>query len=220
MTTTATDGPVMRVTMFRPADMWHELDRRLRELLPVFAGQSGLLEAWVGRGGTGSSDERLVVSIWASARAQETALTVPDFLELESRTDSAIVDRRTEVFAVQIRERFTRERPMQILRIFRGQTRPGEMDAYLAEARQGVVVDGRRPQGPGAVVCAVDGQDGFVTASLWADWPAIEAATGGDVHHPLATRNAARLVGGAPAHFELIAATQGAADGIRAGDRP
>jgi len=93
---------------------------------------------------------------------------------------------------------------MTILRVYRGWTRPGELEAYLAEAAAGTRLDGERPDGPGAFICASDGEARFVTVSVWPDWSAIEACTGGDIGRPLSTRNAARIEQGAPTHYELV----------------
>jgi hypothetical protein len=67
-------------------------------------------------------------------------------------------------------------------------------------------LDGQRPDGPGGLVCGIHGEDGFVTLSVWPDWSCIEACTGGDVRHPLTTRNAARLADGGPTHDEIVPA--------------
>ena len=111
---------------------------------------------------------------------------------------------QVDVMPVRIHEVFERDRPMTILRVFRGRTHPGELEAYLEEARAGTLADGARPDGPGALVCASDGETTFLTVSLWPDWSAIEACTGGNIQQPLATRNAARIEHGGPTHFELV----------------
>ena len=214
------DRPVMRVTTFQPVDAWHDLDRHLRELMPDFASQAGLYGVWVGRRGPGYGDDRVVVSMWSSGRAQMAAYTVPEALDRLSQASPAILETRIEVLQLRIREQFPRDRPMRILRIYRGLTREDELELYLSEARAGVQVDGSREDGPGGVACAVAPEGGFVTASLWADWPSIEKATGGDVKHPLLTRNAARLVAGEPAHFELITALDGQGEEIGAQVEP
>jgi hypothetical protein len=209
----ADEQPVMRLTTIRPVEAWHDLDRHLRDMMPDFARQAGLHSVWAGRQGPGDGDHRVVVTLWASDREQAAAVTVPEALERLGPAVPAIVETRIEVLRLRIRERFPRDRPMRIMRVYRGRTRPDELEPYLSEARAGVLIDGSREDGPGALACgierAVDRPDGFVTASLWADWSCIEAATGGDVRHPLLTRNTARLVAGEPAHFELITALDG-----------
>jgi hypothetical protein len=58
------------------------------------------------------------------------------------------------------------------------------------------------------LVCGTDGEAAFVTVSLWPDWSAIEASTGGNIQQPLTTRNAARIAEGAPTHYELVEPTE------------
>ena len=194
---------VMRVTTFRPVDVWHDLDRRLRDMAALFAAQEGVVDAWFGRSGQGTGEERVVVSTWASHLTQSLAPTLPGLDGVADR-GPLLADVRTDVLDVRIREQFVRPDPMRLLRLYRGTTRPGELEDYLLEARVGVTRDGGHPYGPGALVCGTYGDDRFVTASLWDAWESIERATGGDIHHPLATRNVARLAGGGPAHFESI----------------
>jgi hypothetical protein len=198
------DRAQLRLTTFRPRDRWHELDRYLRRLMPLYAQQRGHLSTWVGRRAGGPVDDHVLVSLWASRSEAEEAFEIPAMLDLQDQWPAAIADARAEVLPVQILEVFPRPRPMSILRIFRGRTHPGQLEAYLTEALAGTIVDGARPDGPGALACATDGAGGFVTASLWPDWPAIEACTGGDIRLPLATRNAARLESGEATHFELV----------------
>ena len=202
--------PVMQVSRFHPIDMWHDLDRHLRDLVPTaLAVQPGLIEAWAGRSGPDTGDERVVVSVWASASAQQQAPTLTTLFDRMTSTAGAIVGERTDVLTIAIEARFERSRPMTLLRVYQGQTRPGELASYLEEARAGVIKDGQQPRGPGALICGSRGDLGFVTASLWPDWESIQLATGGDIRNPLATRNTARLAAGRPNHFELIATVSG-----------
>jgi hypothetical protein len=48
----------------------------------------------------------------------------------------------------------------------------------------------------------------LVTVSAWTDWKAIEAATGGDIRHPMVTRNAVRIASGSAAHYEILPPTR------------
>jgi hypothetical protein len=59
-------------------------------------------------------------------------------------------------------------------------------------------------------VCGTDGEATFVTVSLWPDWSAIAACTGGNIQQPLTTRNAARIAEGVPTHYELVEPTDSA----------
>ena len=110
-----------------------------------------------------------------------------------------------------IREEFERDQPMRVLRVFRGVVVEGALDRYLERARQGTQQDGARPDGPGAVAMGIARPDGFLTATTWPDWPAIAAATGGDIAQPLATRHRDLLREGSPVHYELLATHSGPA---------
>ncbi len=147
-----------------------------------------------------------MVSLWADTKDAVRAPGLPPEVQPLDRALPDVVESVTEVLPVRIFEVFERAAPMTILRVFRGQVRVGQLEEYLAEAHIGTLADGRRPEGPGALVCATDATGGFVTASTWPDWPSIAACTGGDIRRPLTTRNAGRLVSGAPSHYELVAA--------------
>jgi hypothetical protein len=43
-----------------------------------------------------------------------------------------------------------------------------------------------------------------VTLSVWESWSAIEAATGGDVRRPMATRHPERIIAWEATHLEII----------------
>jgi hypothetical protein len=92
----------------------------------------------------------------------------------------------------------------QVLRIFRGVVRDGELNAYVDEARAGTIADIESGHGPHALYLAVDPPASFVTVSLWGDWQAIESATGGDIRRPIATRHADRLSRGTAQHYEVV----------------
>lgn len=92
----------------------------------------------------------------------------------------------------------------QVLRIFRGAVREGELNAYVDEARAGTIADIEAGHGPHALYLGVDPPTEFVTVSLWDDWDAIESATGGDIRRPVATRHADRLTRGTAQHYEVV----------------
>jgi hypothetical protein len=204
------DAPVMRVTTFRPRDPWQELDHHLRdEVLPRFASAAGLRRGWVGRRGAEGTDQRVIVSIWSSSAAAAAAPTVPDILGTLVEAAVPITDEHTDVLSVGILEEFTRDMEMHILRVFRGIVVTGELDRYIERARQGTLEDGARANGPGAVAMGMSPPDGFVTVSTWPDWAAIEAATGGNIAHPLLTRSRELIREGGPTHYELLTTVTG-----------
>jgi hypothetical protein len=196
-------GEILQVVRFRYRSRWSRTDTALREAMPTFQLQAGLIAAWMGRQGPDFDDERAIASVWTSAATERTSLQLAELL---GPTSAADVDTPVRVtMPTSFHEDFPRATPATILRIYEGRTRRGELDAYVAEARDGVLLDGENPDGPVSVTMSIDAPDRFVTVSTWTDWRCIERCTGGDRDRPLVTRNAARLVGGGPRHYELFA---------------
>jgi hypothetical protein len=201
--------PYLRLSTFRPEIAPHELDTWLRQAVSVYASQAGHIWTCVGRRAVGATDEHAWASLWSSAEAHDRAFESDPVMTVEQEARTRVVGAMAELLPVRIKAIVPRARPMTILRLFRGRTHPGQRDAYLAEAEVGAAEDGARADGPGAIACCTVGADEFVTASVWVDWPSIEACTGGDVHRPLTTRNAARIAAGGPTHFEIVAFESG-----------
>jgi hypothetical protein len=195
---------LLRITTFRPRVPLHELDAWLRQVMGVYADQPGRIWACVGRRLVGSTHEHALLSVWSSPSAHEQAFAAGPLADIEQVAGERVEDASTERLPVRLCMSFARERPMTILRVFRGRTHRGQREAYLAQARAGVVTDGSRAEGPGALACGLVDQDGFVTASAWPDWSSIEVSTGGDIHRPLVTRNAALIADGGPSHYEIL----------------
>jgi hypothetical protein len=151
----------------------------------------------------------VVVSIWETDAAEAAAPSVPDMLEDLAEQAARIVDREMQALPIVILEEFARDQEMRILRLFHGSVVAGQLDRYVERARQGTLEDGGRDNGPGAVVMAVSPPDDFVTASIWPDWSAIEAATGGNIGHPLLTRSRELIRQGGPTHYELVGTVAG-----------
>ncbi|MET0771804.1 MAG: hypothetical protein ABWZ82_01865 [Candidatus Limnocylindrales bacterium] len=200
----------LRVATFTAPETWHVLDQTLRGCVPAYAAQAGNIIAWLGRSGPGPTGARVLASVWSSRRAHDEATDIVELVA--ARGGVSVISDRIDVLPVRLYEVFERDRPMTILRVFRGHTYPGQLEVYLEEARAGTRIDGTRPDGPGSLVCGADGQAAFVTVSLWPDWSAIEACTGGNIQRPLTTRNAARIEQGAPTHFEIVPAIEPALD--------
>jgi hypothetical protein len=145
------------------------------------------------------------VSVWSDRTALAVALGDghaggPTPVEITS--DAQEVTVRSLPLVLHLR--FERPDDPRILRVFRGEVRPGQLDAYVDAARAGTYADASAEHGPHVLYLAVDRPSHFLTVSLWSDWSRIEAATGGDIHQPIATRHAERLVGGSASHFELL----------------
>ena len=221
------DARHLRVVTFHPVGFETLVDAALRETcLPALLGHDGIVDAWAGRKGSRSDPRRVLVTTWTEPRRATTteaapgrglgdgrdgrdASDDPDLATLRAISaagPSLTIDTALAV-ELAVHFRFDRPEPARILRVFRGTVRPGELDAYVADARSGtmaeaVVNDGLVAFALGPV--AADAADAFVTVSAWTGWPAIEEATGGNTRVPIATRNAIRLTGFEVSHFELL----------------
>jgi heme-degrading monooxygenase HmoA len=203
------DEGILRLFGFGPLGSDADLDAALRdEVLPGFLSAAGILDAYVARSGTGVAGERVIASMWESRDAMAAELGEasvigrfhPDRVEdLSSRLDVLPL-----VFAV----RHDRAQPPIILRVYRGQVRPGELDAYVEEARDGTLLDAATNEGLVALYLGAEPPARFITVSAWTDWESIARATGGNIRQPMATRNAGRIAEGSATHYEILPATQ------------
>ncbi len=197
-------GPFVRIERVVTGSVW-AVDAALRDQLrPRYQACDELLAVWAGRHGPELDDERIVASVWASAAGESRA---PGVAALFDATDDGPTTVSVTVLPIALYEVFARPGPATILRVYQGQTKPGELDAYVQEAHRGVRLDGASPQGPASVCMSREGPDRFVTVSTWTDWDALASCTGGDIHRPLATRDASRLIAGGPTHYELMVST-------------
>lgn len=195
--------PVIRLFRFRPAHP--EFDQTLRTtMLPDLRRLPGLVDVHVGRHGPEDGD-RIVVSVWAERRSMidglGESLDKPVF-HVDRLADTT--DRTLEIHPLEVDLRFDLDTPATILRLFRGTVRPGELDAYIEDARAGTMADAAGGRGPNALYLASVVPDRFITVSLWPDWTRIEKATGGDVHRPIVTRDPRRIVEMDVVHYEVV----------------
>jgi len=198
------DGAVLRLFRFRPAH--GEFDRILRtEMLPDLRKFPGLIDVHVGRHGSSELGDRIVASVWrdrdAMVRAMGESLPTSTF---HPEHMSETTDQVLEVHALAFAIRFAPPSAATILRVFRGSVRPGELEPYIEESRAGTIADTAAGRGPNAIYLAPVEADRFVTVSLWRSWDAIEAATGGDVHRPIVTKDPRRIIGMDVIHYEVI----------------
>jgi hypothetical protein len=145
-------------------------------------------------------EERVIVTIWSSGSAEPASLRIPEMLNVGMEGET----QERSVLAVAFYLRFPRAAAPTILRIYEGKTLPGQLDAYVAVSRRGSDIDAASPDGPHAICMALDPPDRFIAASLWTDWAAIEASTGGDIQKALTTRTHDLLAGGGPSHYEIV----------------
>lgn len=199
------DTPMIRILRFRP--IWVGLDVVVRDrLVPRMRTSPGLLDVMAGRQGPEELGGRIVVSVWSTAEALAAAHDGED-PAVTGRLDGA-EEIEVETYPLRIDFRSGSTESPRIVRVFRGQIRPGERDAYVEDARTGTLRDAAAGTGPLSLYLATGtGEpDTVLTVSTWLDWGAIEAATGGDIRKPVATRHPERLLGWEAVHYEAILA--------------
>jgi hypothetical protein len=181
------------------------VDAALRdEIIPELSRLPDIRHCFAARRGLAGDEFRVIATIWEAGRPVPES---PETLRIgaASRDVRPLVERaQVDVLPIEVQARFARPEEARILRVFRGHVAAKEMDAYLVEARTGMLADASINSGLSAFYLATRRPDDFVTVSAWTSWSAIELATGGDVRRPFVTRNSARLVGHEVLHFEII----------------
>ncbi|OGO59503.1 MAG: hypothetical protein A2V85_09185 [Chloroflexi bacterium RBG_16_72_14] len=201
------NGQVLRLDAFRclrPA--YDELLRT--ELVAELLGRPGLIDAYAARQGPDDAGPRLVVTVWSSEDAMGAAIGAGFGASHPQHVEST-TDHRPETVELLVGRRYLPAAAPLILRLFRGRVCPGELAAYAEDVHHGSDEDAHRDNGPVAVYMggvANKGPDAFVTLSAWREWTDIEAATGGDIHRPRATRRPERLADWDVEHFEVVIA--------------
>jgi hypothetical protein len=199
------EAGTLRIVTF---EAWlHEpvMDAALRdEIVPELCRLPEIRHCFAGRRGLGGEEVRIIASVWAGGRAPDSP--EEQLIARVSRDERPLPERaRTEALPLEVAAQFERPEPARILRVFRGHVTAGEMDAYLEEARTGMLADAAANPGLGAFYLGTRRPDDFVTVSAWSSWSAIELSTGGDIRRPFVTRNSARLASYDVAHFEIVA---------------
>ena len=196
-------SPQLHIVRFRPRRAEAD-DLTRRRLLPTLSASQGAQDVIAGRRGHDELDERILVSVWSPNGPPESGVVDPRLDDLIAELD--VTDVRSEYLALRVRRHNPTPSPQRLLRVFRGKVRHGELDRYVAEVEDGVAADIAAGTGPVNLFLGAPeaDADAFVTVSTWPDWSTIEAATGGDVRQPVATRHPERLVEADVAHFEVI----------------
>jgi hypothetical protein len=196
---------ILRLFRFRPVGS--AFDGILRDtMLPDLRRLPGLVDLHVGRRGPDELGPRLLATVWSSQEAMAIAVGEdfdrpvfhPEYL-------AETTDRELEFRPLAVSMAMSGSGPARILRTLRGHIRPGERDVHIEQARLGYLADIEAGRGPLAIHLGTGpGDDDFVTLSVWASWARVEAATGGDIRRPLATRHPERIVAWEATHFEII----------------
>ena len=194
-------GELLRLRLFRPEGITSLVDARIRESLgPTVDGTDGLIAFYAARRGTDLHPERVLASVWSSEAALATATEAGRLIDLEGELGPGEI----LVVPLQLIVTPTSDEAPALLRVFRGVARPGELEAYVAAARQGTADDIASGVGPSALFLGPASGDDFVTVSAWQTWDMLQIATGSDRDHPVATRHGRHLVSGTAAHYEVI----------------
>lgn len=195
---------VLRLFRFRPVRIAFDSILRL-EMVPDLLSRDGVRDVYVGRQGPDELGTRVVASVWASrdtmSRTVGETLDAPVFYS-EYLKETA--ERELTWMPLVFGFRFERPEPPGILRLVDGTVPSGELDGYVEEARDGTLADAADGRGPLALYLARRGNDAFTTLSVWPDWATLEAATGGSIQRPIATRHAERLTSWSASHFEVL----------------
>jgi hypothetical protein len=195
---------VIRIFRFRLAEP-HFDDELRRVLLPDLLLKDGVLDVHGGRRDRPNPDERIVTSVWADRGSMVEALGEsiegspfhPELLDLST-------DRDLRICELEFGDRDESMGKPAVLRLVEGTVRPGELAAYVDEARRGTVEDRQAGRGPLALYLGCTGGDAFVTLSVWPDWATLQDSTGGNLDRPIATRHAERLVDWTASHYEVM----------------
>lgn len=194
----------LRVLMFEAQVPEPVVDAALRdEIIPELSRLPDIRHCFAARRGLAGDELRVIATVWEAGRPVPES---PEILPIgaASRDVRPLERAQVDVLPIEVQARFSRPEEARILRVFRGHVAAGEMDAYLVEARTGMLADASINSGLRAFYLGTRRPDDFVTVSAWTSWSAIEQATGGDVRRPFVTRNSARLVSHDVAHFEIV----------------
>jgi hypothetical protein len=198
------DEPVLRVFAFAPSRPGL-IDAVLRdELLPELAGLPDVIDAYAARHGPGDVGERVVVSVWASREAMDTQSEEAGILAAHPQLADGSETMRLMAEPLAISLSFERAEEARILRVFEGEVRDGRLAEYVASVYRGTLADADENPGLIALYLAARPDARFLTVSAWTGWDAIEAATGGDVVHPIRTRSSDRVTILNVTHYEVL----------------
>ena len=204
MPSEAAQRPVLRIFRCRPLKLG--FDRTLRDVLvPDLLAHEAVADVIVGRRGPDEIGERIVASVWESEQAMvdamgpeiEASAFHPEYLA-ETR------DRTLEVVPLAVHLRWPdHDRRRRSSGCRTGGWSQAGSNAYVEAAHNGAEGDHER-LGSAAFYLGTAGPVDFVTLSVWPSWTEIAAATGADIHRPIATRHGDLIETFRAEHFEAV----------------
>ena len=155
---------MLRLFGFRPASPSELTDRRIRESIESALAELGAEFVYSGRGTDGRGELRRVVTIWPDATDEALAERLKELVQPEAALDAT--ECSVELLPLALSLTFDETEPASILRVFRGRTRPDDLDSYVADAHAGTLADAEAQHGPLALFLAVDQPDRFMNGPL------------------------------------------------------
>ena len=202
----ATEPSVLRLLVFTPSADDGFVDNALRGLARTLAGLP-VCGIAIGRRQQ-DARERAIATTWSDVASMVGALGPEAEHGLATIEQLPVIaNASVRVLPLRFALSFDRLDPEAVLRVYRGRARPGELEEYTEEVREGTFADDSAAQGPLTLCLAVDEPDQFVTVSTWTDWDTIMRATGGNIRHPIATRHSHRLLEGTADLYEILPRT-------------
>jgi hypothetical protein len=188
---------LMRLLTFKPGAPGEVTDQYVREvLLPDLGSRPSLCHAYLGRSGT-VAGARVALTVW-DGEAEGLAGLLP------SELATPVLEPTVELAEAAVALTFESVDEPLILRVFRGMAQSAVKTRYLDAVLDGTLADVASGSGPHALFLGSLDEERFITASVWSDWRRIEAATGGNIRQPIATRHAELLREGTAEHYEIV----------------
>src|ERR1051325_167823 len=132
----------LRVITFSTMRAESAVDAAIRDtILPSLLAVDDVETAWFGRTGSAHDNTRVLATTWSeppSSPAEDVHALADPVIEALG----GVVLAEIEVHPPDIDARFARAEPARVLRIFHGEVKPNELDAYIAAARDGMHADG------------------------------------------------------------------------------
>jgi hypothetical protein len=194
------EAVVVRLSRFRASRPGFDAVLRAT-VLPALRAQGGLSAVFAGRQGPDETGARALVTLWASTSSLHEGpredVVAPDAPAAE------MTDQRVETLPALLVALAATPLTTGILRIARGRLVDTDLASFAELVRRESA--GLQAAATGHdFVMAASGESSFVMISTWADWAAIEAATGASLSEPIHTKRLAALEDFVVEHYELV----------------